>query len=109
EMKVAVNLSALQFASGNLVDSVVVAVADSGLPERRLELEITESVFLADSQENLKTLQRLKSLGVSIALDDFGVGYSSLSYLTAFPFNKVKIDKSFVDRIGRAETLAVLH
>jgi diguanylate cyclase (GGDEF)-like protein/PAS domain S-box-containing protein len=108
DIKVAVNLSAVQFAMSNVVDSVMFALADSGLPERRLELEITESVFLVDSHENLKTLQRLKSLGVSIALDDFGVGYSSLSYLTAFPFNKVKIDKSFVDRIGRAETLAVL-
>ena len=108
DIKVAVNLSAVQFANSNLVDSAMYALADSGLPERRLELEITESVFLADSQENLKTLQRLQRLGVSIALDDFGVGYSSLSYLTAFPFNKVKIDKSFVDRIGRPETLAVL-
>ncbi|MBR1195012.1 EAL domain-containing protein [Bradyrhizobium sp. AUGA SZCCT0240] len=108
DIKVAVNLSALQFAGGSLVDSVMVALVDSGLAETRLELEITESVFLADSQENLKTLERLKRLGVSIALDDFGVGYSSLSYLTAFPFNKVKIDKSFIDRIGRAETVAVL-
>jgi diguanylate cyclase (GGDEF)-like protein/PAS domain S-box-containing protein len=108
DIKVAVNLSALQFAGGNLVDSVMVALADSGLAEARLELEITESVFLADSQENLKTLERLKRLGVSIALDDFGVGYSSLSYLTAFPFDKVKIDKSFIDRIGRSETVAVL-
>nr|WP_283815155.1 EAL domain-containing protein [Bradyrhizobium sp. JYMT SZCCT0180] len=108
DIKVAVNLSALQFAGGTLVDSVMAALADSGLAETRLELEITESVFLADSQENLKTLERLKRLGVSIALDDFGVGYSSLSYLTAFPFNKVKIDKSFIDRIGRAETVAVL-
>ena len=108
DIKVAVNLSALQFAGGNLVDSVMLALADSGLAETRLELEITETVFLADSQENLKTLERLKRLGVSIALDDFGVGYSSLSYLTAFPFDKVKIDKSFIDRIGRAETVAVL-
>jgi diguanylate cyclase (GGDEF)-like protein/PAS domain S-box-containing protein len=108
EIKVAVNLSALQFAGGNLVDSVMFALADSGLAETRLELEITETVFLADSQENLKTLERLKRLGVSIALDDFGVGYSSLSYLTAFPFDKVKIDKSFIDRIGRSETVAVL-
>jgi diguanylate cyclase (GGDEF)-like protein/PAS domain S-box-containing protein len=108
DIKVAVNLSALQFASGNLVDSVMRALADSGLAETRLELEITESVFLADSQENLKTLERLKRLGISIALDDFGVGYSSLSYLTAFPFDKVKMDKCFIDRIGRPETLAVL-
>ncbi|NOJ48893.1 bifunctional diguanylate cyclase/phosphodiesterase [Bradyrhizobium archetypum] len=108
DIKVAVNLSALQFTGGNLVDSVMLALMDSGLAETRLELEITESVFLADSQDNLKTLERLKRLGVSIALDDFGVGYSSLSYLTAFPFNKVKIDKSFIDRIGRSETVAVL-
>ncbi|MGY8635932.1 EAL domain-containing protein [Bradyrhizobium sp. 14AA] len=108
DVKVAVNLSALQFAGTNLVDSVTSALAQSGLPENRLELEITESVFLADTQENLKTLERLKALGVSIALDDFGVGYSSLSYLTAFPFDKVKIDKSFIDRIDRCETVAVL-
>ncbi|WBL78361.1 EAL domain-containing protein [Bradyrhizobium xenonodulans] len=108
DVKVAVNLSALQFAGANLVDIVTSALAQNGLPETRLELEITESVFLADTQENLKTLQRLKALGVSIALDDFGVGYSSLSYLTAFPFDKVKIDKSFIDRIDRCETVAVL-
>lgn len=108
DVKVAVNLSALQFAGTNLIDSVTFALAESGLPESRLELEITESVFLADTRENLKTLERLKALGVSIALDDFGVGYSSLSYLTAFPFDKVKIDKSFIDRIDRCETVAVL-
>ncbi|WP_407115342.1 EAL domain-containing protein [Bradyrhizobium sp. LMG 9283] len=108
DVKVAVNLSALQFACTNLVDTVTFALAQSGLPQTRLELEITESVFLADTEENLKTLQRLKALGVSIALDDFGVGYSSLSYLTAFPFDKVKIDKSFIDRIDRSETVAVL-
>jgi len=107
-IKVAVNLSATQFAKSDVVDSVIFGLVDSRLPESRLELEITESVFLADSQENLKTLQRLRKLGVSIALDDFGVGYSSLSYLTAFAFNKVKIDKSFIDRIGRPETVAVL-
>lgn len=108
DVKVAVNLSAVQFTKSNVLDTVMYALADSGLPERRLELEITESVFLADSEENLKTLQRLKGLGVSIALDDFGVGYSSLSYLTAFQFNKVKIDKAFIDRIDRPETIAVL-
>jgi EAL domain-containing protein (putative c-di-GMP-specific phosphodiesterase class I) len=107
-IKVAVNLSAIQFAKSDIVDSVLFGLVDSNLPERRLELEITESVFLADNRENLKALQRLKNLGVSIALDDFGVGYSSLSYLTAFPFDKVKIDKSFIDRIDRPETVAVL-
>jgi diguanylate cyclase (GGDEF)-like protein/PAS domain S-box-containing protein len=108
DIKIAVNLSATQFAKSNVVDSVIFALVDSRLPERRLELEITESVFLADSQENLKTLHRLRKLGVAIALDDFGIGYSSLSYLTAFAFNKVKIDKSFIDRIDRPETVAVL-
>jgi diguanylate cyclase (GGDEF)-like protein/PAS domain S-box-containing protein len=108
DVKVAVNLSALQFAGTDLVDTVAFALAQSGLAQTRLELEITESVFLADTQENLRTLQRLKALGLSIALDDFGVGYSSLSYLTAFPFDKVKIDKSFIDRIDRCETVAVL-
>ena len=108
DVKVAVNLSAVQFTKSNLVDVVKFALAESGLPERRLELEITESVFLADSAENLKTLRSLKALGVSIALDDFGVGYSSLSYLTDFPFDKVKIDKAFMDRIDRPETHAVL-
>ena len=107
-IKIAVNLSATQFAKSDVVDSVIFALVDSRLPEPRLEIEITESVFLADSNENLKTLQRLRKLGIAIALDDFGVGYSSLSYLTAFAFNKVKIDKSFIDRIGRPETVAVL-
>ena len=109
DVRIAVNLSAVQFTKSNFVDAVKLALAESGLPERRLELEITESVFLADSDENLKTLQSLKGLGVSIALDDFGVGYSSLSYLTAFPFDKVKIDKAFMDRLDRPETLAVLR
>jgi diguanylate cyclase (GGDEF)-like protein/PAS domain S-box-containing protein len=108
DVRIAVNLSAVQFTKSNLVDVVKSALAESGLPERRLELEITESVFLADSEENLKTLQFLKALGVSIALDDFGVGYSALSYLTAFPFDKVKVDKTFMDRIDRTETVAVL-
>lgn len=108
DIKVAVNLSATQFANSDVVDAVIFALVDSRLSEPRLELEITESVFLADNQDNLKTLQRLRKLGVAIALDDFGIGYSSLSYLTAFAFNKVKIDKSFIDRIGRPETVAVL-
>jgi diguanylate cyclase (GGDEF)-like protein len=107
-IKVAINLSAIQFIRSDIVEAVIQGLAASGLPESRLELEITESVFLADSEDNLKKLQYLRSLGVSIALDDFGVGYSSLSYLTAFPFNRVKIDKSFIDRINRSETVAVL-
>lgn len=107
-IKVAVNLSAAQFAESDVVEAVIFGLADSGLLENRLEIEITESVFLANDPRNLRTLEQLKKIGISIALDDFGVGYSSLSYLTAFPFDKVKIDKSFIARIDRPETGAVL-
>jgi diguanylate cyclase (GGDEF)-like protein/PAS domain S-box-containing protein len=107
-VKVAVNLSPIQFAKSDLVDTVITALAEAHLHESRLELEITEGVFLEDNAQNLKTLDRLRNLGVSIALDDFGVGYSSLSYLTAFPFDKVKIDKSFMNRFDRTETQTVM-
>lgn len=107
-ISVSVNLSAVQFGKSNVTDSVICALVDSGLQEGRLILEITESVFLSDNDQNLKTLNELKKLGVTIALDDFGAGYSSLSYLTAFSFDKVKIDKSFVDRLDRTETVAVV-
>jgi diguanylate cyclase (GGDEF)-like protein/PAS domain S-box-containing protein len=108
DVKVAVNLSAVQFAKSNIVDSAIYALVDSGLQEGRLVLEITESVLLSDSDQNIKALKQLKNLGITIALDDFGVGYSSLSYLTAFSFDKVKIDKSFIDRLNRPETVAVV-
>lgn len=107
-IKVAVNLSAAQFAESDVAEAVIFGLADTGLLEDRLEIEITESVFLANDPRNLGTLEKLKKIGVSIALDDFGVGYSSLSYLTAFQFDKVKIDKSFIDSIDRPETGAVL-
>ncbi|MGY3532475.1 EAL domain-containing protein [Bradyrhizobium sp. USDA 4452] len=96
EMKLAVNVSAVQFRDPAFIDVVVNALAASKLSPRRLELEITESVFLANSSETLATLHKLKAQGVRIALDDFGTGYSSLSYLRSFPFDKLKIDKSFV-------------
>ncbi|HEX7920953.1 MAG TPA: EAL domain-containing protein [Bradyrhizobium sp.] len=96
EMKLAVNVSAVQFRDPDFIDVVVNALAASKLSPRRLELEITESVFLANSSETLATLHKLKALGLRIALDDFGTGYSSLSYLRSFPFDKLKIDKSFV-------------
>jgi diguanylate cyclase (GGDEF)-like protein len=108
DIKVAVNLSPVQFAKSNVVDAVMFATGDSGLAEERLELEITEGVLLEESEQNLATLRQLKDVGVSIALDDFGVGFSSLAYLTAFPFDKVKIDKSFIDRLDRPETSAVI-
>ncbi|WP_338830536.1 EAL domain-containing protein [Bradyrhizobium sp. 27S5] len=96
EMKLAVNVSAVQFRDPDFIDVVVNALAASKLSPRRLELEITESVFLANSNETLATLHKLKAQGLRIALDDFGTGYSSLSYLRSFPFDKLKIDKSFV-------------
>jgi EAL domain-containing protein (putative c-di-GMP-specific phosphodiesterase class I) len=93
---VAVNISPNHFRVPGLVACVVSALAQSGLAPHRLELEITEGVFITNFDSTLETLRQLRSLGVRIALDDFGTGYSSLSYLRAFPFDKVKIDQSFV-------------
>ncbi|WGD56780.1 EAL domain-containing protein [Bradyrhizobium sp. CB1650] len=101
EIKVAVNLSPVQFRSRNLVQVVISALANSGLAPKRLELEITESVFLAETEANLAILHQLRELGVSISLDDFGTGYSSLSYLRSFPFDKIKIDRSFVKDLAK--------
>jgi len=108
-VKLAVNLSAAQFRSENLVEMVGRAVKASGLPYGRLELEITESVLLQKSAGTLDTLHRLKALGLNIVLDDFGTGYSSLSYLRMFPFDKIKIDKSFVQEMPhRADCAAIV-
>ncbi|ADU14786.1 EAL domain-containing protein [Asticcacaulis excentricus] len=94
--RIAVNISPLQFRDGSLPRLVKDALKASGLDPRRLELEITESVLLADEKHNLKILNTVRDMGVRIAMDDFGTGYSSLSYLRAFPFDKIKIDQSFV-------------
>jgi diguanylate cyclase (GGDEF)-like protein len=108
-VKLAVNLSPVQFTSGNLLNSITSALADSGLPPERLELEVTESVLLRNNAENLALLHQLKAFGVSIVLDDFGTGYSSLSYLRMFPFDKIKIDKSFVAEFAnRADCAAIV-
>ena len=108
-IKLAVNLSPIQFRNRTLVDIVTSALIDSGLSPERLELEITESVLLQKNIDNLAMLHQLKSLGVSIVLDDFGTGYSSLTYLTKFPFDKIKIDKSFVDEVSsRADCAAII-
>ncbi|UWU67369.1 EAL domain-containing protein [Bradyrhizobium sp. DASA03005] len=96
DLTVAVNLSPIQFKEAELFEMICAALADSGLPPQRLEIEITESVLLERGSENHAFMERLKQLGVELALDDFGTGYSSLSYLTAFPFDKIKIDKSFI-------------
>ena len=96
QVRVAVNLSAMQFKADGLVAAVADALAGSGLAAERLELEITETSLLADSKATLLALRQLRALGVRIAMDDFGTGYSSLGYLRSFPFDKIKIDQSFV-------------
>lgn len=103
-IRVAVNLSPAQFQSGNLVALVEAALAESGLPAGRLELEITESIFLRGSEANLGLLSQLGELGVRISMDDFGTGYSSLSYLRSFAFDKIKIDKSFIRDLPASES-----
>jgi diguanylate cyclase (GGDEF)-like protein len=100
EIAVAVNLSPVQFKNQNLSLLVVSALAQSGLPAHRLELEITEAVLLQNNEATLATLHRLRHLGVRIVMDDFGTGYSSLSYLRSFPFDKIKIDRCFITGLG---------
>ncbi len=107
---IAVNLSPVQLKSGNLVATVSAALQRAGLAAHRVDLEITESVLLAENSVNVATLHRLRGLGVRISLDDFGVGYSSLSYLRSFPFKKLKIDRSFIrDVVGNREAVAIVR
>ena len=100
DVRVAVNLSPLQFRVGNLLSTVMDTLKHTGLPAARLELEITETLLLEKSSQVLATLHALRALGVRISMDDFGTGYSSLSYLRSFPFDKIKIDQSFVRDLG---------
>jgi diguanylate cyclase (GGDEF)-like protein len=110
DVKVAVNLSPVQFRYRDLVQTVAAALKESGLPSRRLDLEITEAVLLQDSDEVLGILHGLRALGVRISMDDFGTGYSSLSYLRSFPFDKIKIDQSFVrDLSHNADAAAIVR
>ncbi|WP_343228344.1 sensor domain-containing phosphodiesterase [Sphingomonas yunnanensis] len=95
-LAVAVNLSPVQFHAGDVYDTVIAALADSGLPPRRLKLEVTENVVMHDVERTFVELERLRAAGIKILMDDFGTGYSSLSYFERFPFDKVKIDQSFV-------------
>ena len=99
-LTVAVNVSAVQFGSANLVPTVISALAESGLAPGRLELEITESALMSDQTSALAALQRIREIGVRVSMDDFGTGYSSLSSLRSFPFDKIKIDQSFVRGAG---------
>ena len=100
---IAINLSPVQLDSPNLLPVIVNALAVSGIDPARVEFEITESVLLHNSETNLATLNRLHDLGVKIALDDFGTGYASLNYLLTFPFDKIKIDRSFISGLGSRE------
>ena len=109
-LRVAVNLSPVQFKSGTVVLDVIAALGASGLPAGRLELEITEAVLLQDTESTVATLSSLRDLGVSISMDDFGTGYSSLGYLRKFPFDKIKIDGSFIrDMSERPDSVAIVR
>ena len=109
-LTIAVNLSPVQFRSRGLVAMVTSALAEAGLPPQRLELEVTETALLDDSEATIEILHQLRALGVRVSLDDFGVGYSSLSYLRKFPFDRIKIDRSFVGTLGESpESIAIVR
>ena len=103
DIQVAVNLSAVQVANGNLVNVVVGAIAAAGIRPNKLELELTESVLIQNTSVNRATLKSLHELGVQFAVDDFGTGYSSLGYLLSFPFHRIKIDRSFITALADNE------
>lgn len=105
---VGVNLSAHQFKGADLVETVSGALKESGLAGSRLELEITESTLLQESSRTIEILHRFRAMGIRIAMDDFGAGYSSLSYLRRFPFDKIKIDKSFIQNLDERDTKAIV-
>src|SRR5262249_26147753 len=110
DVRVSVNLSPLQFSKGNLVSTVMSALAFSGLSPSRLELEITESVLLEKTERNIAILNQLRDMGVRISMDDFGTGYSSIGYLRSFPFDKIKIDQTFVrDLLVDEGSLAIVR
>jgi predicted signal transduction protein with EAL and GGDEF domain len=110
DINVAVNLSPAQFKHRAVVLDVAAALGASGLPAHRLEVEITEAVLLEHTKSNIRILDELRNLGVRISMDDFGTGYSSLAYLEKFPFDRIKIDRSFVNDLPeRAEALAIVR
>jgi EAL domain-containing protein (putative c-di-GMP-specific phosphodiesterase class I) len=109
DISLAVNLSPVQFRRGNeLVDMIVNTLDSAGLPARRIELEITESVLIEDSATALAMLEGLRGLGVGISLDDFGTGFSSLAYLNDFPFSKIKIDRKFSQGVETSPRTAAI-
>jgi EAL domain-containing protein (putative c-di-GMP-specific phosphodiesterase class I) len=107
-LRIAVNLSPVQFQHGDLAKLVHEVLLETGLSPSRLELEITEGVLIGDFSGAVATLRRLKNLGVRIAMDDFGTGYSSLSYLQSFPFDKIKIDQSFIANLSHSRQAATI-
>jgi diguanylate cyclase (GGDEF)-like protein len=110
QIRIAVNVSPVQFHRGALHETILRALATTGLAPDRLEVEITESIFLEGSEATLRLLHALRTLGVRVALDDFGTGYSSLSYLQSFPFDKLKIDRSFIHNLlTREGATAIVH
>ncbi|KFN44119.1 putative bifunctional diguanylate cyclase/phosphodiesterase [Arenimonas oryziterrae] len=108
QVSVAVNVSALQFQSGHLVEDVRLLVAEYGLPPGALELELTESIVMENSDAAITTLQRLRDLGIVLSIDDFGTGYSSMSYLRRLPVDKLKIDREFVNHVDQDEKNAAI-
>jgi diguanylate cyclase (GGDEF)-like protein len=109
-LKIAVNLSPVQFSAPNLYDTIKSILAETGLAPHRLELEITERLFMEESEKTLSILHQLKQLGVRISMDDFGTGYSSLSYLRSFPFDKIKVDRTFVsDLVDGTEHIVIVQ
>jgi predicted signal transduction protein with EAL and GGDEF domain len=109
-LNIAINLSPVQFRHGDLPALVHAILLETGLSPSRLEIEITESVLIGDFSRALSIMRRLKSLGIRIAMDDFGTGYSSLAYLQAFPFDKIKIDQSFISNVvGNPQSAAIVR
>ena len=108
QQRIAVNISPVQFRSPRLMPCILAALASSGLPPQRLELEITETVLLSDDSDTIDLLHQLRKHGVRVSLDDFGTGYSSLGYLRRFPFDKMKIDRSFVQDLGSNKDTAAI-
>ncbi|MEF2550551.1 EAL domain-containing protein [Aurantimonas sp. A2-1-M11] len=108
-LSISVNLSPVQFRDAGLAKKVETILERTGLPHKRLRIEVTESLLLQDSSKVLATLERMRDRGIGISMDDFGTGYSSLGYLSRFPFDKIKIDQSFVRRIEDRENLAIIR
>jgi EAL domain-containing protein (putative c-di-GMP-specific phosphodiesterase class I) len=106
QIKIAVNLSPAQFRGQSLGKVIIDALADAGVAPSRLELEITEEVLLGHNKETVATLNELRKLGIKIVMDDFGIGYSTLNYLRLFPFDKIKIDRSFVNDLSSGNNLS---